>query len=142
VNAALYPNGRLDIEKTPWGKDFGSLSTYANSKLCNILFTRKFSEMIQGSGVTINAIHPGIIRTDLAVTKSILGSIIKFFKVITMDSPETGAKPPVWLAADPELENINGAYFDRFVRKTYAKNAENREAAEKLWDLSMRLAAL
>ncbi len=141
VNAGLYIRGKIDIEKTPYGKDFGMLSTYMNTKLCNIFFTQKFSELIQNSGVTVNAIHPGVIRTNLGISDGFLGGIIKILKK-NLDLPETGAKPPVWLATSPDVENKNGRYFDLFSEKPYAKNATNEEMKNKLWDLSIKLASL
>lgn len=141
VNAGLYIKGKIDLEKTPYGKDFGKFSTYMNTKLCNIYFTRKFSEQIQDSGVTVNAVHPGVIRTNLGNSEGFLGSVLKFIKR-NWDSPETGAKPPVWLAISPELEKVNGRYFELFSEKHYAKNAIDEDMKNKLWDLSMRLASL
>jgi len=140
VNAELYPLGKVDIEKTPYGKDFGMTATYINTKLCNIFFTQRFSEMIQNSGVTVNAVHPGVIRTNLGIRPGILGSITKIAKLF-FGSPESGAKPPVWLATSPEVAAINGKYFQLFKQKPYAKNATDLELRDKLWDLSLKLAS-
>lgn len=141
VNAGLYVKGKVDLEKTPYGKDFGKFATYMNTKLCNIYFTQKFSEIIQGSGVTINALHPGVIRTSLGESPGLLGSILKFLKK-SMDDPETGARPPVWLATSPDVEQINGKFFWLTTQKPYAKNAQDPVLRDKLWDLSMRIASL
>lgn len=141
VNAGLYVFGKLDIEKTPYGKDFGRLSTYMNTKLCNIFFTQRFSEMLRDSGVTINALHPGVIRTNLGDSPGIFGGILKLIKR-SMDPPEEGAKPPVWLATCPNLEKTSGKYFELCVEKPYAPNAQNPELRDRLWDLSAGLASL
>ncbi|MEW6527282.1 MAG: SDR family NAD(P)-dependent oxidoreductase [Spirochaetota bacterium] len=141
VNAGLYVFGRVDVEKTPYGKDFGSFSTYMNTKLCNIYFTQKFSQIIENSGVTINAVHPGVIRTNLGDSSGVWGSLLRLFKR-TFAEPEYGAQAPVWLATSTEVENINGKYFERFTQKTYAKNAMEISVREKLWDLSLQLASL
>jgi NAD(P)-dependent dehydrogenase (short-subunit alcohol dehydrogenase family) len=141
VNAGLYIYGRLDLDKTPYGKDFGRLASYMNSKLCNIFFTQKFAELIRGSGVTVNAVHPGVIRTNLGIERGILGTVVRFMKR-GLASPEEGAKPPVRLAVDPDVENVSGSYFDLFKLQPYAKNADNPELRDRLWDLSMKLAGL
>ncbi|MGB4270095.1 MAG: SDR family NAD(P)-dependent oxidoreductase [Spirochaetota bacterium] len=141
VNAGLYVFGRVDIEKTPYGKDFGRFSTYMNTKLCNIYFTQKFSQIIENSGVTINAVHPGVIRTNLGDSTGVMGSFLRLLKR-TLDEPEYGAQAPVWLATSTDVENINGKYFDRFTQKAYAKNAMDTSLREKLWDLSLQLASL
>jgi NAD(P)-dependent dehydrogenase (short-subunit alcohol dehydrogenase family) len=141
VNAGLYVNGKVNLEKTPYGKDFGKLMTYMNTKLCNIYFTQKFAGMIEGSGVTINALHPGVIRTGLGDRPGLLGGLYKFLKR-GLDSPEKGAKAPVWLAVSPEVEGVNGAFYWEFTRKPYAKNARDAALREKLWNLSMKIASL
>jgi NAD(P)-dependent dehydrogenase (short-subunit alcohol dehydrogenase family) len=141
VNAGLYVFGKLDIEKTPYGKDFGRLSTYMNTKLCNIYFTQSFSEMLRGSVVTINAVHPGVLRTNLGDTPGIFGGLLKMFKR-AWDPPEEGAKAPVWLATCNELREASGKYFELCVEKPYARNARDPELRKRLWELSARLAAL
>ncbi len=141
VNAGLYVFGKLDIEKTPYGKDFGRLSTYMNTKLCNIYFTQKFSEMIRGSGVAICAVHPGVLRTNLGDSPGIFGGVLKLLKR-SMDPPEEGARAPVWLATCPELEQTCGKYYELCVEKPYARNARNPELRDRLWDLSVKLASL
>ena len=141
VNAGLYVFGKLDIEKTPYGKDFGRLSTYMNTKLCNIYFTQKFSEMIRGSGVTICAVHPGVLRTNLGDSPGIFGGVLKLLKR-SMDPPEEGARAPVWLATCEALGETSGKYFELCVEKPYARNARNPELRDRLWDLSVRLASL
>lgn len=141
VNAGLYVFGNVDIEKTPYGKDFGKLSTYMNTKLCNIYFTQKFSHIIENSGVTINAVHPGVIRTNLGDSSGIMGLLLRILKRAWAE-PEYGAQAPVWLAVSPDVENINGKFFDRFTQKPYAKNALDTSLREKLWDLSLQLASL
>ena len=136
VNAGLYVNGKINLETTPYGKDFGKLMTYMNTKLCNIYFTQKFAGMIEGSGVTVNALHPGVIRTGLGDRPGMLGGLYKFLKR-GLDTPEKGAQAPVWLAVSPEVEGVNGAFFWEFTKKPYAKNARDPELRDKLWELSI-----
>ncbi|HOD14938.1 MAG TPA: SDR family oxidoreductase [Spirochaetota bacterium] len=141
VNAGLYVKGKVDIEKTPYGEDFGKLATYMNTKLCNIYFTQKFSEIINGSGVTVNALHPGVIQTALGDSPGLLGAFMRLVKR-SFDTPESGAKPPVWLATSPEVEGINGRYFELCEQKPYAPNAMDPALRDNLWELSMKLASL
>ena len=141
VNAGLYVFGKLDIDKTPYGRDFGRFATYMNTKLCNILFTLKFSRVIQNTGVTINAVHPGVIRTNLGDTGGLSGVLMKIAKGF-FKTPERGAKPPVWLATSPEVEGVNGRYFELFTRKPYTENACDANLRDELWDLSMKIAGI
>ena len=141
VNAGLYVFGKLDLEKTPFGHDFSRLKSYMNTKLCNILFTCELARRIEGSGVTVNALHPGVIRTNLGIAPGILGAVLTATKRL-FKSPEEGARAPVWLATAPELESISGKYFDVKKETELTETAKNTELAEKLWRLSSKLAGM
>jgi NAD(P)-dependent dehydrogenase (short-subunit alcohol dehydrogenase family) len=140
VNAGLYIKGKIDLATTPYGKDFGRFSTYMNTKLCNIYFTQKLSRLLDGSGVTVNAVHPGVIRTNLAETGGLFGWLLRQAKKFWA-APEEGARPVVWLATAPKLEQTNGRYFDLTVEKPYAEKAQNDDLRDTLWDLSGKLAS-
>ncbi|MEZ4644400.1 MAG: SDR family oxidoreductase [Chloroflexota bacterium] len=139
VNAGLYVNGRFNLQQTPYGHDFHRLRTYANSKLGNIFYTQELARRIEGSGVTVNAVHPGVIRTDLGVMSGVLGWLLRLVKR-SWPGPEVGAQAPVWLATAPELEAVNGKYFDLKQETPYAPVAQNPELAQQVWALSEQLA--
>jgi NAD(P)-dependent dehydrogenase (short-subunit alcohol dehydrogenase family) len=141
VNAGLYVFGKLDLEKTPYGKDFSRLRTYMNTKLGNILFTCELAKRIEGSGVTVNALHPGVIRTNLGIAPGILGAVLSAAKLL-FKPPEEGARAPVWLATAPELETVSGKYFDVKKETELTETAKDTELAEKLWNLSSKLAGM
>jgi len=141
VNAGLYIKGKLDLEKTPCGGDFNRMLSYANTKLCNILFMRELSRRIKNSGVTINAVHPGVIRTNLGSVTGLMGTFLCIIKKF-WGNPEEGAKPPVWLATAPELEGISGNYYDLFKETELTESAKNRDTALKLWMISKDLSKL
>lgn len=141
VNAGLYVNGKLDLAVTPYGHAFSPLRTYADSKLCNMLFTAELARRIEGSGVTINANHPGVIRTELGVPKGPLGPVLRLVKRF-WGTPEEGAKAPVWLATSDELAGVSGRYY--FLQKETAMNdtARDEALAQGLWDFSAEAAGL
>jgi NAD(P)-dependent dehydrogenase (short-subunit alcohol dehydrogenase family) len=139
VNAGLYIKGKVDLSRTPYGKDFGRFSTYMNTKLCNIYCTQSFAKLLDGTGVTVNAIHPGVIRTNLGDTGGLFGWLLRQAKR-SWGTPEEGARPVVRLGTAPELEQTNGKYFDLLAEKSYAENAQDDDLREKLWKLSGKLA--
>lgn len=141
VNAGLYVKGKLDLEKTPFGHDFSRMGTYANTKLCNILFTKELANRICNSGVTVNAVHPGVIRTNLGDTSGIVGAILRLVKR-SWASPEEGAQAPVWLATSSAVEGINGQYFNEQEAVEVSENAKDEELGLGLWNLSATLVGL
>lgn len=137
VNAGLYQWGNFDPEFTPWGKDFGRIKTYMNSKLCGILFMRKIAPILENSGVIINAVHPGVIRTGLGDFQGIIGVLLKCVKRF-LKPIEVGAKGPVNLALNPHIVT-NGSYYDELEEKNIVEKALDDELAAKLWDISLQL---
>jgi NAD(P)-dependent dehydrogenase (short-subunit alcohol dehydrogenase family) len=142
VNMDIRSWGKVDLEKTPYGNDFSSFSSYVNSKLCNLLFTVIFDQRIQGSGVTINAVHPGVVRTNIGIHLGWWGRFYRVYRIL-LKSPEKGAQGAVWLATSPELDGVNGKFFvSRKKQSEWPKSARDRVLASKLWSLSIQLAGL
>ncbi len=141
VNAGLYVFGKIDLSGTPYGKDFSRTRTYMNTKLCNVLFTREFAKLIEGSGVTINALHPGVINTGLGNRSGFMGSVLRLVKK-AWAAPEKGAQAPVWVATAPELEKVNGKFFNVKKEMAYTENAQDDVKSKELYELSLRLAGI
>jgi NAD(P)-dependent dehydrogenase (short-subunit alcohol dehydrogenase family) len=114
VNAGLYPRGNFNPELTPWGGDFSRLKTYMNSKLCGMLYMRKFAPMLEETGVIINAVHPGVIRTGLGDFNGLVGVILRFSKVFQR-SVRYGSKGPINLALNPEIRT-NGCLSSKLCK--------------------------
>lgn len=123
----------------------GGLRVYGRSKLANLLHTRELARRLDGTGVTVNALHPGFVRTRLArdTEASWLGERLVWPLVGRFArSPEQGAATSVHLASSPELEAVSGGYFvDEQPAKANA-NATDDEAAARLWRISSSLVGI
>src|SRR5574337_1084104 len=90
---------------------YRGLKVYGQTKLANVLFTMELARRLTGSGVTVNAVHPGTVDTSIWNAARGPGrALIRLFQLFML-SPERGAAPVVRLAADGAMEGVTGAYF-------------------------------
>jgi NAD(P)-dependent dehydrogenase (short-subunit alcohol dehydrogenase family) len=119
------------------------MGAYAHSKLANILFTRELARRLDPSQVTVNAVHPGPVRTRFGMDgdmKGIVGLgnlLVRPFEI----SAEAGARTSIFLAADPSLEGQTGGYWVRCRPGHPSRAARDDAAAKRLWAESERLLA-
>ncbi len=125
-------------------------NVYAQSKLCNILFTRELAERLEGTKVTVNALHPGVVKTELwqylqesyGILSKLLLIIIFPIILITMKSAKQGAQTSIYCAVSPDLNETTGCYFADCKIEKLLPHASNQEDAQKLWALSEKLIEL
>lgn len=120
-------------------RGFGVMRVYGHSKLANILFTRELARRLDGTGVTVNCLHPGAVATGLgrnngAIARALIGMLAPFFR-----TPEQGAKTTIHLASAAEVADTTGGYFARCREVRPSAAALDDAAAARLWALSERL---
>lgn len=141
VSAGLYIKGKVDPERTPRGDDFHPIRTYATTKLCNLLLLERRAAFLDQRGVTINAVHPGVIRTGLGDRPGLLGLALRVVKTL-WKKPAEGARPVVRLALDPDLASVTGRYFHLEQETPLAEVACDRALADRLWTQAARLCSM
>ncbi|XP_037373107.1 retinol dehydrogenase 13 isoform X1 [Talpa occidentalis] len=148
VSSLAHVAGHMDFEDLNWEKrKYDTKAAYCQSKLAVVLFTRELSRRLQGTGVTVNALHPGVARTELGRHTGMHSSAFSSFTLgpifwLLVKSPELAAQPSTYLAVAEELEGVSGKYFDGFKEKSPAPEAEDEEVARRLWAESARLVGL
>lgn len=141
VSAGLYVKGRPDLARTPYGSDFSAFGTYATTKLCNLLLVPEFARRWAAHGVTIDAVHPGVIRTDLGDRSGPLGALLRMVKR-TWKRREEGARPIVRLACEASVRSGSGRYFELERQVTPAACARDSALAAAVYRQAEALCGL
>jgi NAD(P)-dependent dehydrogenase (short-subunit alcohol dehydrogenase family) len=115
------------------GKAFGR---YGETKLANILFTAELARRLEGSGVTANCYHPGLVATGFGRNNGRLINLAMSAIKPFARTPEKGAETLVWLADSPDVSGETGGYFVDKRRTLPSAEAQDMEVARRLWDLS------
>ncbi|XP_044143530.1 retinol dehydrogenase 14 [Bufo gargarizans] len=139
VSSKLYKYGEINFDDLNSEKSYSRGSAYSRSKLANILFTRELARRLDGTGVTVNALHPGIVRTNLGRHINIPVLVKPLFNVVSwafFKSPVEGAQTSIYLASSPEVEGVSGKYFGDCKEEDLLPKAMDDLVARKLWDIS------
>jgi NAD(P)-dependent dehydrogenase (short-subunit alcohol dehydrogenase family) len=136
VGSATHYNGHVDFDNLQGEHGYQFLRAYSTTKLEILLLSYELARRLEGTGVTVNCVHPGGIRTGLY---NGLPLPFRFVKVFMRD-PVTGAAPVVRLASDPGLERVSGRYFDRFSEARSAAESYDVGVAQRLWSTCETLA--
>jgi NAD(P)-dependent dehydrogenase (short-subunit alcohol dehydrogenase family) len=140
ASAGHYP-GSINFESftTEVGK-YNGLKAYNQSKLGNVLFTYELARRLQGSHVTANTLHPGVIRTEIG-NKNSTGLATLGWKMLKpfMATAEHGASTSLYLATDPEAEGVSGYYFEDCQPRKSSADSYDLQLASKVWDRSVEM---
>ena len=137
INVASKHNGiKMNFDDLMTKQNYSFFRAVGPTKLGLILFTKELSKRLVGKPVTVNSLHPGIIRSNLMHDMPwILRTIFKTFS----SSPEKGSVTPVYLASSPDVQGVSGKFFVNGKEAETTAAANDQEAARKLWDISMSL---
>ena len=142
VTSDAHSAARLDLRDPNLEDGWDSWRSYANSKLANILFTRELARRLDGTGVTANCAHPGVVRTGFGRESRPLLKLGIAIARPFMLSPERGADTIVYLASSPDVAGQTGGYYVKRQRREPSAAARDDTAARELWDLSEKMTGL
>lgn len=134
----------LHLDDLAWKKQhYSGLKSYGASKTAQLLSMIKLNECLKGTGVTVNAMHPGNVKTNSGQNN---GTVYKLFKRLFIDrtavSSEISAEALYYLGVSKNLDNTSGKFFNLTTLEEPAPPALDRDEAEKLWVLSCELGGL
>jgi len=115
---------------------------YGYSKLANILFTKKLSDILKEDNITVNCLHPGVVGTSFGQNNGNLQKILFYIAKPFMRSSEKGAETSIYLCSSSNVSDISGEYFYNCKLAKTTKWAQSQDDADRLWDLSKNLTGL
>jgi NAD(P)-dependent dehydrogenase (short-subunit alcohol dehydrogenase family) len=139
VASGAHRSARLDLDDLQSRRSYRGFRVYANSKLCNILFTRELARRL-GTGVTANCLHPGFVATRFGdESGGLLRHLFQLAKPLGAIAPEEGARTIIHLAASPQVAGVSGEYFYKCAIARPTAAARDDDAARRLWEASERI---
>ena len=139
VSSAAHKSFSLDLEDLQGERRYSGFGAYGRSKLANILFTQELSRRLEGTGVTANCLHPGVVATG--IFRNVPGWIRFILTSPLVLSPERGADTMIYLATAPELAGVSGEYFVKRKPARSSRASHDAETARRLWWASEVLTA-
>jgi NAD(P)-dependent dehydrogenase (short-subunit alcohol dehydrogenase family) len=143
VSSEAHRRGKMAWDDLEFkARPYSSWAAYGQSKLANILFTRELARRLDGSGVTANCLHPGVIASGFGSTYGGAAKLLARVASPFLASPEQGARTSVYLASSPEVEGVTGKYFDKCKERRPSADALAAGAPERLWVISEEMTGL
>jgi NAD(P)-dependent dehydrogenase (short-subunit alcohol dehydrogenase family) len=136
VISNIYKIGWFRFEKI---NDYRWFRAYAVSKYMVLLFTVELAERLRGVGISVNAVHPGIVRTSIMYTHRWFDILIRIILSPFFIDVAEGAKQIIHLATSGEAGNVSGAYFHKTRRKRIPRIYNRQELRAALWEYSSSL---
>jgi NAD(P)-dependent dehydrogenase (short-subunit alcohol dehydrogenase family) len=138
-----YVTNKISFDDLAREQGFSAFSVYSESKLAMLMFSYELARRLAETGITVNALNPGLVNTNLGRDftgfLSITGWVLKNVLAIP---PQKGALTSIYLASSPEVEGVTGKYFFKRKPKSSSKASYNERDWQRLWNISEKLTGL
>jgi NAD(P)-dependent dehydrogenase (short-subunit alcohol dehydrogenase family) len=127
---------KLDFDDLQGEKKFSSFGAFGASKMGNLLFTYALAHQLEGTNVTANALHPGLVKSNLLQQAPLF---VRTIINLISTTPEKAAQGPVYLASSSQVEGVNGKFFKGQKTIDSSSYSHDQQIQQRLWDLSLKL---
>jgi retinol dehydrogenase 13 len=144
VNSQGHRFGGLDVNDLNWGKRrYKGLQGYGASKIAQLLTVWELADRLTGSGVTINAMHPGEVRTNIGMNNGLLYQWYQRYLIWwILKDPVISGNAIYYLTAAPEMAGVSGRFFNLTIDEKPAPHAMDRLMGKRIWEISETLTGL
>ena len=138
----MAPAAGIEFDNLDGRKHYGSWAAYGQSKLANLLFAKQLARRLAGSQRTSNAVHPGVIRTNLQRHMNpLIAGVLAVAGPLALKSVAQGAATQVYAATNPQLAGVSGQFFANCNIAEPRADANDEALARRLWDESEKIVA-
>lgn len=141
VSSDSHRNQVIDFDNLQGEKEYNGYAIYGRTKMMNIIFTYELARRLEGTKVTVNALHPGFVATNFAQNNSGMMSVAMKLARLFAKTPEKGAETGIYLASSPQVQGVSGKYFHEGKVAESDPGTYDSALAEKLWNTSLELIA-
>lgn len=140
INVASKHMGvKINFEDLQTNKNYSFMKAVGPTKLGLIMFAQSLAKQLEGTGVTVNSLHPGLAKSNIL---NDVPAFVRFLFRMMSSSPQKCAETSIYLATSPDVGKISGKYFENKKEVRPGSNATNPAHIKQLWDISMKLAKL
>jgi len=143
VSSGAQSMGRIDFGDLQGARNYSGQRAYNQSKLANVMFSNELARRLEGTGVTANSLHPGVVRSNFgAEDQARWFAVMSHVILPLLKTPAQGAKTSIYLASSPDIERVTGQFFANGKPKNANKIAYDPDMTAKLWNVSAALVGM
>lgn len=143
LTSGIHSSARVDFDDLQNERKYRAMNAYGAAKLMVVMYTYELARRLEGTGVSVNAVHPGFAATNLGSNTGALRHRIMFKMVRPLQiSAKKGAETSVYVATSPELEGVTGKYFAKSEERPSSELSYDEEAQKRLWVVTEELLGL
>src|SRR5450759_1095777 len=141
VSSAQHTNASIEFDNLQSEKKYANLRSYNQAKLALLLWTYELARRLEGTGVTVNALHPGIPATNFPSGMTSAAAWVMRLSKPFLLTPEKGAQTTLYLATSPNVEGVTGKYFVKSQETKSSNGSYDQTVGSRLWEVTEQLVA-
>jgi NAD(P)-dependent dehydrogenase (short-subunit alcohol dehydrogenase family) len=142
VSSDMHRSAQLNFDDLQGARKYSGMKAYGQSKLAMVLFTYELARQLEGTGVTVNALHPGFVATNMYRSSGGMIKLMAPLIKLMATSPEAGAETSIHLATSPGVEGVTGKYFVKKQPARSAPTSYDETAGQRLMQISAEMTGL
>lgn len=143
LTSGIHFRAKVDFDDLQKERKYKAMDAYGEAKLMVVMYTYELARRLEGTGVSVNVVHPGFAATNMGSNMGALRYKIMFKMIRPLQiSAKKGAETSVYVAGSPELEGVTGKYFAKSQEQPSSELSYDEEAQKRLWAITEGLLGL